>query len=222
MTQTEYTVASPEIAFLGFQVTKDGIKPDSHTVQAVSHAERPQNKAKVKSFFCMIRSNGRFIPELAAAEASLRKTSKDINTFYQTEAHETEFQNLKKAFNQEVPLLNHGPNAPTFVIVNAHQTGLPAILTQGTSTDPTKAVTLASRNTTDADKYYSKLVLEATVSDFSLPQFRNILVGVHQLHLSPTSSLCCQLWTSKRKPPSRINHILLRQQDIKYGAVRRE
>ena len=86
--------ASPAIPFWGFRVTKNGIKPDPQKFHAVHHAERPQNKDEVKSFLCMIRSNGQFTLDLAAATANLRELTKDINTFVWSEAHETEFQNL--------------------------------------------------------------------------------------------------------------------------------
>ena len=52
--------------------------------------------------------------------------------------------------------------------VDAHYTGLSAILTQGTSMDTTKAVAVASRTTTYAEKNYSQLDLEATAIDFGL------------------------------------------------------
>ena len=104
-------LASPEIPFWGFRVTKDGIRPGPQKVQAVSHAERPQNKDEVESFLCMIRSNGQFIPDLAAATANLRELTRDINAFVWSDAHETEFQNLKNAFNEDVLLRHYDTNA---------------------------------------------------------------------------------------------------------------
>eukprot|EP00795_Rhopilema_esculentum_P015829 gene15829-7152_t len=92
-------LASPEISFWGFQVSKNNIKTERQKTQAVHHAERPQNTYEVKSFLCMIRSNGQFIPDLAAATANLRELTKDINPFVWSEAHEMEFENLKKPFN---------------------------------------------------------------------------------------------------------------------------
>ena len=215
-------LASSEIPFWGFQVTKDGIKPDPQKVQAVRHAERPQNKDEVKSFLCMIRSNGQFIPDLAAATANLRELTRDINTFVWSEAHETEFQNLKKAFNEDVLLRHYDTNAPTFIFVDAHYTGLSAILTQGASIDATKAVAIASRTTTDAEKNYSQLDLEATAIDFGLRQFRHILVGGPPATIITDQQPLVSLWTSKRKPPSRIERILLRHQDINHRVVWRK
>ena len=215
-------LASPEIPFWGFLVTHKGIKPDPQKVQAVHHAERPQNKDELKSFLCMIRSNGHFIPDLAAATANLRELTRDSNTFVWSKAHEIEFQNIKAAFTEDILLRHYDTNAPTFIFVDAHRTGLSAILTQGNSIEATKAVAVASRTTTNAEKNYSQLDLEATAIDFGLRQFRHILVGGPQTTIVTDQQPLVSLWTSKRKPPSRIERILLRHQDINHRVIWRK
>ena len=97
---TKCVLASSEIPFWGFKVSKEGIRPDPEKVQAIQHADRPQNKDEVKSCLCMIRSNGQFIPDLAAATANLRELTKNNTTFKWLAAHEKEFQNLKEAFKK--------------------------------------------------------------------------------------------------------------------------
>ena len=66
----------PEIPFRGFKVDKNKIKPDPNKVQAVQEAGRPTFKDELRSFLCMIRSNGTFIPDLAAATVNLRELIK--------------------------------------------------------------------------------------------------------------------------------------------------
>ena len=80
-----------------------------------------------------------------------------------------------------VLLRHYDTNAPTFIFVDAHYTGLSASLIQGASIDATKAVAIASRTTTDAEKNYSKLDLEATAIDFGPHQFDTFLLEAHQL-----------------------------------------
>ena len=65
-------LGQPEIPFWGFKVNKNGIKPDPNKVQAAQEAGRPTSKDELRSFLCIIRSNGTFIPDLAAATANLR------------------------------------------------------------------------------------------------------------------------------------------------------
>ena len=87
-------LVQPKIPFCGFKVNKNGIKPDPNKVQAVQEAGRPTSKDELRSFFCMIRSNGTFIPDLAAATANLRELTKQNAVFKWTETREKEFQNI--------------------------------------------------------------------------------------------------------------------------------
>ena len=74
-------IATQAIPFWGFRVTKDGIKPDPQKAESAKQAGRPQNKDELKSFLCMIRSNGQFIPKLETATANLCDLAKDSSTF---------------------------------------------------------------------------------------------------------------------------------------------
>ena len=170
----------------------------------------------------MIRSNGQFIPNLAAATANLRDLTKHIAVFEWSDAHEAEFQNLKSAFTKDVLLRHYDTNSPTFIHVDAHYTGLSAILAQGPSIESSQAVSVASQTTTKAEKNYSQLDLEATAVDFGLRQFRYILVGGPPVTVVTDHQPLVSLWNSQRKPSSHIERILLRHQDINHTLIWRE
>ena len=161
-------ILASEIPFWGFGVTAQGLTPDPQKVEAVQQAEHPQTRDEVTSFLCMIRSNGQFIPNLAAPTANLRDLTKNNAVFEWSDAHEAEFQNLKSAFIKDVLLRHYDTNSPTFIHVDAHYTGLSAILAQGPSIESSQAVSVASRTTRKAEKSYSQLDLEATAVDFGL------------------------------------------------------
>ena len=114
---------------------------------------------------------------------------------------------------------HYDKNKNTFIFVDAHFTGLCAIPAQGQSMEQTKAVTLASRTTTAAEKNYSQLDLEATAIDFGLRQFRHILAGGTQITVVTDQQPLQSLWRSKKKPSARIERILLRHQDINHCVV---
>ena len=65
---------------------------------------------------------------------------------------------------------------PTFIFIDAHQSGLSAILALGSDKDNAKPVALASRCTSKAEKNYAQLDLEAMAADFALRRFRLYLV----------------------------------------------
>ena len=212
-------LGQPEIPFRRFKVNKNGIKPDPNKVQAVQEAGRPTSKDELRSFLCMIRSNSTFIPDLAAATANLRELTKQNAVFKSTETHEKEFQNIKDTFTTDVLLRHYDTNKNTFIFVDAHFTGLCAILAQVKSIEQTKAVALASRTTTATEKNYSQLDLEATAIDFGLRQFRQILAGGPQVTVVTVQQPLQPLWRSTRKPLARIERILLRHQDMDHCVV---
>ena len=61
--------------------------------------------------------------------------------------------------------------------MDAHITGLSAILAQGHCVEDAKPVAIASRTTNQAEKHYPQLDLEASSVDFGLRRFREYFVG---------------------------------------------
>ena len=198
-----------EIPFWGFNVNKNGIKPDLNKGQAVQEAGISTSKDELRSFLCMIRLNGTFIPDLAAATANLRELTKQNSVFKWTETHEKEFQNIKNTFTTDVFCRHYDTNKNTFIFVDAHFTGLCTILAQGQSIEQTKAVACASQTTTATKKNYSQLDLEATAIDFGLHQFRHILASGPQITVVTVQQPLQSLWGSKKKSSARIERILL-------------
>ena len=109
----------------------------------MQNAGRNQTKDELRSFLCMIISNGQFIPDLAIATASLRDLTKESSNFQWSGQHEREFQNVKQAFHKDILLQHFDTTKPTFTFVDAHQTSLSAILAQGASISATKAAAVA-------------------------------------------------------------------------------
>ena len=150
----------------------------------------------------MIRSNGQFIPDLAAATANLRELTKNNTTFQWLATHEKEFQNLKEAFKEDVLLRHYDMNAPTFIFVDAHNTGLSAILTQGPSIDTTKSVAIASRTTTAAEKTTHNWIWKPLQSILAYDNSGTCLSEAHQLPLSLINSPWYHC-----EPPNESHHL---------------
>ena len=125
----------------------------------------------------------------------------------------------KNTFTTDVLLKHYDTNKNTFIFVDAHFIGPCAILAPGQSIEQTKAVTLASRTTTAAEKNYSQLGLEATAIDFGLCQFCHILAGGPQVTVITDQQPLQLLWRPKKKPSARIERILLHHQNINHCVV---
>ena len=191
-------LGQPEIPFWRFKVNKNGVKPDLNKVQAVQEAGRPTSKDELWSFLCMIRSNGTFIPDLAAATENLHELTKQNAVFKWTETHEKEFQNIKNTFTTDV-LLRHY-NKQKYLHLCRHQ--LHRSLRSPCSR-PVHRTNKSCHTATAAEKIYSQLDLEATAIDFGLRQFRHILAGGPQITVvtdqQPLQLLRSALWSNKRQ-----------------------
>ena len=184
--------------------------------------EHPQTRDEVNSFLCMICPNGQFIPNLSATTANLRDLIKDNAVFQWSDAHKAEFRSLKSACAKDILLRLYDTNLPTFIHVDAHYTGLSTMLAQGLSIESSKAVSIASQTIAKVEKNYSQPNLEATAVDFGLQQVQHILIGGPPVTVITDHQPLVSLWNSQRKPPSQIERILLRHQDINHNAIWRK
>ena len=94
-----------------------------------------------------------------------------------TETHQKVFNNVLDKFKKETLLSYFDISKPTFIFIDAHQSGLSAILAQGSNKDNARPVAFASRCTSKAEKNYVQLDLEVMAVDFALRRFCFYLVG---------------------------------------------
>ena len=144
-----------EIPFWGLIVSKDGLKPDPKKVDSLRAASPPTSKAEIASFLCMIQSNKDFIPNLATRTEHMRQRLKKHFKFTWDEHCQREFDDLKESFTEATLLHHYDPSKPTFICVDAHRSGLSAILMQGNDRETSKPIAFASRTTTPAEKKIS-------------------------------------------------------------------
>ena len=205
-----------EIPFWGLIVSKDGLKPDPKKVESLKLASPPTSKSELSSFLCMVQSNKDFIPNLASNTRHLRKRLKKHCRFSWDDECQREFDELKAAFTESCLLHHYDPSAKTFLWVDAHRTGLSAILMQGDDKDSAKPIAFASRTTTQAEKRYPQLDLEALSVDFGLRRFRFYIVGGPTIGVITDHKPLVSIFANKRKGSIRTSRIKLRHQDVDF------
>ena len=141
-----------EIEFWGLIVNAQGIQPSPAKVEALKYISSPKNKSELLSFICMMQSNAEFIPQFSQKAAKLRELIKENTKYIWGKEHEICFNGLVNAFKQETLLHHFDLQSNTFVFVDAHQTGLGAILAQGSCIQNARPVAMASRTTSNAEK----------------------------------------------------------------------
>ena len=163
--------AATEIPFWGVKVSKEGIKPDPAKVEFVQNAEPPTTKDEVTSFLSIIQSNAEFIANLSSLNSNLRALTEKHKKFHWTKTYQQEFDHIKAVFCKDTINRFFDPNQPTYLLVDAHYTGLGAILAQGPSIQKCLQVAIASCATSKIEKQYPQLDLEGLAVDFGLQRF---------------------------------------------------
>ena len=185
--------AMEEVKFWGMIFGKDGVKPDPEKVDVMSHLTAPRNKEELNSFLCMMQSNAEFIEGFFQKSAPLRALTKKSARFEWGTYHQECFQMLADELKEETLLRYFDLSKRTFVLVDAHISGLGATLAQGDSLKEAKPIAYASRTTTDTESRYPQLDLEAMAVDFGLRRFRKYLVGSPRMIVVVTDHI--NLWS---------------------------
>ena len=207
-----------EIKFWGMLISENGVRPDPAKVDALKAIRPPTNKQDLISFLCMMQSNSEFIPNFAQKASILRELTKVDSKYEWTSRHQNCFTNLIAEFRKSTQLQFFDMSKPTYVIVDAHNTGIGAILAQGDSPQSAKPVALASRTTSAAEKRYPQLDLEALAVDFGLRRFRNYLIGAPDtITVITDHKPLCPIFNGNRSGSFRTERIKLRHQEIRFS-----
>ena len=207
------------IPFWGMIITGDGVRPDPEKVQALREASRPESKAELMSFLCTLQASSEFIPHLSKETVHLRELTKKSVRFRWTDECQKEFKRLQGLLCDATLLTYFDTDLPTYVLVDAHRTGLSAILAQGDSPATAKMVSCASRATTPVERRYHQLDLEALAVDFGLRRFRHYLVGGPQVSVVTDHKPLVSIFRNTRRGSVRTDRIKLRHQDMSYKVV---
>ena len=211
-------IAKPEIPWWGMIISEKGLSPDPAKVHAMKHASRPQTKDELKSFFCMIQSNGygkNFIKNLAGKTSNMRVLLRRNVAFSWTKACQKEFETLKNEFSEDILMQHYDPSLPTQIEVDASQSGLSALLVQYNDEDR-KIVAVASRATTPTESRYPQLDLEALSVDYGLRRFRFYIAGGPKTLVITDHKPLESIFKNLRTGSIRTERIKLRHQDLNF------
>ena len=212
-----------EIKFWGMIFSNEGVRPDPEKVDDLQYLTPPSDKNELVSFLCMMQSNASFIPQFAKKSSVLRELTKGKAHFKWEERHQRCFEQLIADFKKDTTLRYFDIHKQTFLITDAHRTGLGAILAQGENEATAKAVAIASRCTSPAEQRYPQIDLEAIGVDYGLSRFRNYLVGSPDINVVVTDHKpLVSIFNGRRRGSIRTENVKLRHQDIDFNVVYRK
>ena len=208
-------ISSDSIPWWGMEISKEGISPDRKKVEALKLMTPPKSREEVKSLYCMLQSNKDFIPFLANKTNKIRVLLKKSSQFVWTKECQAEFDKIKREFSNKILLRHFNPSLRTEIQVDAHQSGLSALLVQEANGEK-RIVGVASRATTAVEARYPQIDLEALAVDFGLRRYRFYIAGGPKVSIITDHKPLRSIFKNIRKGSIRTERIKLRHQDIDY------
>ncbi|XP_054281188.1 uncharacterized protein K02A2.6-like [Macrosteles quadrilineatus] len=159
------------VTFLGFVLSKDGIKPDPSKVQAIVDLPAPRNANEVQRFMGMITFLAKFIPNRSEILEPITSLLKTKNDFLWGPAQENAFVTVKQILSSEPCLTVYDPQKPSILSCDASKKGLGAVLLQ-VEGENKKPVAYISRTLTPAEENYSNIEREALACTWLSPRLQ--------------------------------------------------
>lgn len=169
-----------EVTYLGYVVSREGIKPDMTKVNAIIKMRQPQNISELRSFLGTVNFFGRFIKNLSSMLSPLYKLLRKSVDWYWCSECDRAFEHVKRALSSAGVLSHYNPGKRLIVTCDASARGVGAVLTQeGTAGAGERPVAYASRTLNSAESNYSQIHREALAIIFAVNKFHQYLYGRH-------------------------------------------
>jgi len=175
--------ATGDLEYLGYQLTRTGIKPQPKKVEAIQRISPPTNKKQLRHFLGMVnyyRDMWRHRSHLLAPLSSM--VSKTV-PFKWTQEHQNSFDEMKRVISRETMLSFPDFNKEFHIYTDASSQQLGAVIMQ-----EGKPLAFYSRKMNGAQRRYTVGEQELLSIVETLKEFRNILLGqrliVHTDHMN--------------------------------------
>ena len=146
--------SSDTIEYLGFVLSKDGLKMDPSKVQTIQDWPEPRKVKDIQSFLGFANFYRRFISDYSDIVVPLTRLTRKGIPWNFSDAARTAFETLKSAFTS-APILTHWiPDKPLIVETDASDYALGAILSMQTDSGEIHPVAFHSRTFTAPELNY--------------------------------------------------------------------
>ena len=176
-----------EVEYLGYIITKEGIKPDPKKVQGIMDMARPTTTTEIRRLIGIVQyyrdlwpRRSHILAPLAEAAAGKAKRTK----IKWTDELERAFLDLKKMVSKETLLTYPDWSIPFTVHTDASDYQLGAVISQND-----KPIAFFSRKLNSAQKNYTTTEKELLSIVECLKQFRNIVFGYEVIVYSDHKNL---------------------------------
>lgn len=166
----------PKIAYLGHEISENGLSPCEDKVKAIVSVPRPGDATQLKSYLGMVNYYSKFVPNLSIRLAPLYNLIKKNVKFRWTKECESVFEQSKKMLLDNRVLHLYDPKLPIIVICDSSAVGVGAVLCHKVG-ELEKPVFYVSSTLSNAEKNYPNLHREALAIVFALTKFAKYIFG---------------------------------------------
>lgn len=167
----------PEVSFLGYQLTSEGVKPQEDKLRAIRAADPPENIHQLRAFLGMMNYYGSFIPNLSSELAILYSLLDQKQAWHWTRQHQDCFMKAKELLTSDRLLVHFDPQKPIVLSCDASPYGLGAVLSHIMSDGQERPIAFASRTLMAAEKNYSQIDKEGLSLTFGVKKFHKFIYG---------------------------------------------
>jgi transposase InsO family protein len=209
-----------ELKYLGFRISKKGVRLDPSKVSAVERILEPKNKTELQAFLGLTGHYRRFVEQYAKIAAPLHELTREV-PFIWTERQAKAFLGLKRCL-VEAPVLCFPNFEKEFILAtDASDYSLGAVLSQLDETGGEKVVAYISHKLTEGEKKWTVREKEAFAVVWACDQLRYYLLGRHFVIKTDCSNITAVRWVLDYTKPGRLSRwaLLLQEFDFTIESV---
>uniref|UniRef100_A0ABD2WIC4 RNA-directed DNA polymerase n=1 Tax=Trichogramma kaykai TaxID=54128 RepID=A0ABD2WIC4_9HYME len=164
-----------EVEFLGFTLTKEGIRPQSNKIDLIKSFPPPKNVKQLKSLMGVINFYSKFAQNHASLLFSLLKLVRKSVKWGWGDSENKQFEKIKALFAQEVSLAYPDPTKPYYLQTDTSNFALGATLSQMNDDNEECPITFISRTFKGAELAYNTTEKELLAVVWSLHKLNTYL-----------------------------------------------
>jgi hypothetical protein len=195
------------VKFLGFEVSKDGIKPLENKLDAIKRMPDPTDVGGVRSFLGAVNFYQRFIPEMSSKAAPLYDLLKKDVEFHWGDKEKSAFNTLKDHLSSDDILIHYDPELPVGISCDASPFGIGAVLFHRLKNGRERPICFASKSLTPAEKGYSQIQREGLGIIYGVKKFHYYLYGRKFILITDHKPLLQIFSPSKEVPAMQANRL---------------
>ena len=211
-----------EVPFIGHILTREGLKPDPHKVEAIVGMPDPTDVQSLRRFLGMVNYLAKFLPRLSEETEVLRKLTEKDAEWCWLQSHTDAVAHVKEMIVSAPVLAYYDVNKPVVIQCDASQSGLGAALLQ-----EERPVAYSSRVMTQTEQNYAQIEKELLAIVYACEKFDQYIFGrsnvivqsdhkpLETIFKKPNASNACvsayrtmtsKWYTRKERPCSWLTH----------------